>query len=173
MADDNRNGNDNDDDDVAAYDPNDVLELSHGLMKQGITDDNLRGVASLVVDINSNMSELSNWIGLFVNLKLMYLYNCSIIPPEITNCQHLRSLSLQGCENSVKEFSNWPVVDNGGVFQHLHTVTHVGKYRTAWSNDDVATMCSFFKCYVPNLENLQFYSVPRDTANLFMEGMLS
>ena len=131
-----------------------------------ITDDDLNEVTELVAyeydPLRETAAPLSPRIGLCLQLQTLYLACCSRIPPEITNCRCLKSLTLYNCEGLIE-------LPQGIVLEGLKTVSlHCG----TWNEDNVKTMLTWLASCCPNLIAISFVGHTRVTARIFMEGLL-
>ena len=147
------------------------MNMTRGLLENAgdITDDDLNEVTKLMaykydsVDpLRETAAPLSPRIGLCLQLQTLFLNCCSRIPPEIRNCQCLKSLTLHNCEDLIE-------LPQGIVLEGL---MEVSLFCGTWNEDNVHTMLTWLASCCPNLIAIHFGRHTRVTARIFMEGLI-
>jgi len=149
-----------------------VARISYSMSDlRDITDDELVEITELTVlniipegePIPEN-KPLSQRIGLCTNMSVLSVVNCSSIPLEISNCTLLSLLILMSLGNDNGDCRI--KLPEGIVLPNLTLFCINGGDN--WNVDEIISWVA--RCS-PNLLQLSFYDLTKDTANQFMRSL--
>lgn len=107
-----------------------------------------------------NSWQLSQKIGNMVGLEKLVLCNCLFIPLEIAKLTSLNSLELWNYDGQI----DFPPVE-------ILSLTLLSIRGGTWNRTQISVLLDWVATYLPRLQSLCFFQLPRETTKLFVEEL--